>query len=569
MKKVLMIAAENDAISGAKVGGMADVIRDLPPALASEDIIVDVAMPNYGYIAQTYNANNIGTVAVKFGANIEIVSVALMPRPRTSVDGNTNLNSQVYLFEHHLFNSEGNQVYCAGSNDRPFADDATKFALFNLAVAQAYIDGLIPEVDVMHMHDWHAGMLVMLRAFDPQYAMLKQCQCVFSIHNLALQGIRPIRDDVSSFAAWFPELTHLLTDEQKAHLSDPRYPNCVNPMKMGIELSDKVHLVSPTYAHEVLMASDHQNGFFGGEGLEASMLDKHNRGDIVGILNGCVYENDDSGVNDSGVNNSDVNSAESELTTAKPDKKTANKSINQLLVKSQDAVIKWLGKTDSARSVDQITLARLQQWQMQQINQASSIDFLMTSVGRLTDQKVLLLRQPYPVEANSTGQSLLDAMLIELKRLKPQGVFMLLGSGDHVIAKEFQQVASRHSNFVFINGYDQQLSDELYQLGDLFVMPSSFEPCGISQLLAMKQGQVCIAHGVGGLRDTIKDQQTGWLFEGHNLAHQAEQFIQVLINALSLSNEQPEQYRQMEINASQERFSWQQVAKQYRQQLYS
>ncbi|WP_076536767.1 glycogen synthase [Shewanella sp. UCD-KL21] len=545
-----MIAAENDAISGAKVGGMADVIRDLPPALACEDIIVDVAMPNYGYIAQSYNADDIGTVAVKFGANIEIVSVAKMPRP--SPDGNTNLNSQVYLFEHHLFNSEGNQVYSAGSNDRPFADDATKFALFNLAVAQAYIDGLIPEVDVMHMHDWHAGMLVMLRAFDSQYAMLKQCQCVFSIHNLALQGIRPIRDDVSSFAAWFPELTQHLTDEQKAHLSDPRYPNCVNPMKMGIELSDKVHLVSPTYANEVLMASDHQNGFFGGEGLEASMLDKHNRGDIVGILNGCVYEK-----------------AESELTTAKPDKKTANKSINQLLVKSQDAVIKWLGKTDSARSVDQIALARLQQWQMQQINQASSIDFLMTSVGRLTDQKVLLLRQPYPVEANSAGQSLLDAMLIELKRLKPQGVFMLLGSGDHVIAKEFQLVASRHSNFVFINGYDQHLSDELYQLGDLFVMPSSFEPCGISQLLAMKQGQVCIAHGVGGLRDTIRDQQTGWLFEGHNLAHQAEQFIQVLINALSLSNEQPEQYRQMGIAASQERFSWQQVAKQYRQQLYS
>ncbi len=566
-----MIAAENDAISGAKVGGMADVIRDLPPTLASEGIAADVAMPNYGYIGNLYGAANIGTVSIKFGANVEFVNVLIMPRPNSepiavSSLGDTeqvaleNVSSQVYLFDHPLFNSADNEIYSSSSHDRPFADDATKFALFNLAVAQAYVDGLIAPVDVLHMHDWHAGLLVMLRAFDPQYAVLQQCQCVFSIHNLALQGIRPIRDDVSSFTAWYPQLSYQLSDEQKSQLCDPRYPHCINPMKMGIVLSDKVHLVSPTYANEVLMPSDHLNGFFGGEGLETAMQEKHARGDIIGILNGCVYDSIDAPLKANLKNNS---TNQSQVQTKTRIKQSAQ-ALSHFLKQSQNAVIKWLGRSEFTRNVDQIALTRLQQCIQNQTSKATGIDFLMTSVGRLTDQKVLLLRQPYGV-----NQTTLDAMLIEFKTLKPQGLFVLLGSGDSDIAKEFQQVASKHDNFVFLNGYDQHVSELMYQLGDLFIMPSSFEPCGISQLLAMKEGQPCIAHGVGGLRDTIKDLQTGWLFEGNNLTHQSEQLIKVMSKVLTLSNNEPKQFSEIGKAASEERFSWQMVAKQYRQKLYS
>ncbi len=577
VKKVLMIAAENDAIKGAKVGGMADVIRDLPPALAKVDVCVDVAMPNYGFIAKDNNAEFIAKVVVKFGANLETIDVYKMPAPfltatglqdkstqdTSSQDKSIELSSSVYLFDHHLFNSPDNQVYTEGAPDRPFAEDATKFALFNLAVAQAYIDAVIAPVDILHMHDWHAGMLVMLRAFASEYAALKALPCVFSIHNLALQGIRPIREDVSSFTAWFPDLSRLLSDEQKAQISDPRYPHCINPMKMGIELSDKVHLVSPTYANEVLMASDHQNGFFGGEGLEDSLLDKHHRGDVVGILNGCIYgtqATNDPVTHDEESKVSQVNKVSKVAKSVKP---VSSKQIAQVFEHSQQAVIKWLGKFEYVKAVDQIALTRLQMLMVKQSKPSLACDFLMTSVGRLTDQKVLLLRQ-----TNGNSGSILQSVLQRLKQAKPKAIFILLGSGDKQIAVEFQKVAANNDNFVFLNGYDDSLSTSLYQYGELFMMPSSFEPCGISQLLAMKHGQVCIAHGVGGLRDTIVDKHNGWLFEGNNLQHQAQQLLLVLEQALTMHNDNPDEYLAMRQSASDVRFTWHKVAQEYLEKLY-
>ena len=55
-------------------------------------------------------------------------------------------------------------------------------------------------------------------------------------------------------------------------------------------------------------------------------------------------------------------------------------------------------------------------------------------------------------------------------------------------------------------------------------MPSSYEPCGISQMLAMRRGQPCVAHAIGGLRDTIRDGETGFLFDGSMPDVQADAF---------------------------------------------
>lgn len=68
MKRILMVAAENGALEGAKVGGMADVIRDLPEALAEVDICTDVIMPSYGFLAsQSSKAQDLGEFEVHFG----------------------------------------------------------------------------------------------------------------------------------------------------------------------------------------------------------------------------------------------------------------------------------------------------------------------------------------------------------------------------------------------------------------------------------------------------------------------------------------------------------------------
>ena len=117
VKRVLLVAAENDALHGAKVGGMADVIRDLPPALAQCGVIADVAMPNYGFLAQHYHAAHMADVEVAFAGQRHTVAVYRLPRPQhkdailnVAEDQWDDAVAQIYLFDHPLFNHQG-QVY--------------------------------------------------------------------------------------------------------------------------------------------------------------------------------------------------------------------------------------------------------------------------------------------------------------------------------------------------------------------------------------------------------------------------------------------------------------------------
>ncbi|MBU1392901.1 MAG: glycogen synthase [Gammaproteobacteria bacterium] len=534
-QRILMVAAENGALAGAKVGGMADVIRDLPDALAGVDLCADVIMPSYGFLTAVANQpQDLGELTVAFGGRLERVHVFAMPHPQVP-------EAMIYLLEHALWQSVPGQIYSQGSAERPFADDATKFAFLCASVATALVTGRVPMPAVLHLHDWHAGCLAMLRAFVPEFSVLKEIECVFSIHNLALQGIRPLSQDSSSFAAWFPELFASLTLGQKQLITDPRYPHCVNPMRMGIVLSDKVHLVSPSYAKEVLQPSKPEAGFFGGEGLEHDLQVKANDGKVVGILNGCVY------------------SSVSDL-PAKPPARIQVPEFKQLLSAIETALVQWQGHQAQVSGVDMIASARTQaHWRQAMAEQVPSL--LLTSVGRLTDQKVLLLRHQL-----SSGLSVLETLLKALKQIKPTALLILLGSGDASIAKSFQALGAKYDNLLFLQGYNEALSEVLYQHGDLFLMPSSFEPCGISQMLAMRAGQPCLVHGVGGLKDTVEDGVTGFAFNGNSLDEQAEAFLQRLMQAIACFDGKT--WSKVRAAAMAQRFDWHSIAEQYRQQLY-
>ena len=100
-------------------------------------------------------------------------------------------------------------------------------------------------------------------------------------------------------------------------------------------------------------------------------------------------------------------------------------------------------------------------------------------------------------------------------------------------------------------------------------MPSSFEPCGISQMLAMRAGQPCLVHQVGGLKDTIIDRENGFSFSGDTLQMQSEALLSCFEKALTLRREQPKQWQQIASNAKAARFTWSQVANEYLSKLYN
>lgn len=526
--KVLMVAAENDSIPGGKVGGIGDVVRDIPAALANAGHHVDVVTPGYGAFSKLPGSVQLGTLQVMFWGQLQSVGIFRVPGKKP------DKNVTLWVLEHPLFAAGGSgTVYCDDPGDRPFATDANKFALFSVAVAQAIIDGMFTEIDVLHLHDWHAAMVSVLRAFDPKYQSLQSIHTVYTIHNLALQGIRPLADDESSLRAWFPNLNYLAK-----RLNDPRAPHCVNPMRAGINLSDKVHAVSPTYAREIQRASNPEQGFFGGEGLHEDLLQAAKEKRLHGILNGCEY----------------------------PGPTAKKLSVSELLLQCEAQLLQWIARKPEVESAHLIGSRRIAHLLSSPRDAAESAQglhknpILVTSVGRITNQKMLLLRQ-----GMRDGKSALDHIL---NALGDEGVLALLGSGNSELEQFLTEVASRRSNFVFLKGYSEGIPQILYSSGDLFLMPSSFEPCGISQMLAMRAGQPCLVHSVGGLSDTVRDGENGFSFNGDSLQTQAENMIKAFEAAVQMKLEDPVEYQKISSAAAAARFLWSDVADEVVRLLY-
>jgi starch synthase len=519
-KTILMVAAENDALPNAKVGGVGDVVRDLPKALAQQGCKVHVVIPSYGFLHKSAVGEAV-LFPVMFGG--DVVQVKLYFWSQTTLgDG---IVTQ-WVMEHPGFYPCGvGQVYCNDGNERPFASDASKYALFCAAVGQAILNECFGELNVLHLHDWHAAVLAVLRAYDPHYARLKSIHTVYSIHNLSLQGVRPFKGDNSSLHVWFPYLKYDL-----AVVCDPQVMHCFNPMRAAIALADKVHAVSPTYAEEIQRPSHREQHIYGGEGLEMELIAAAKQQRLVGILNGCDY----------------------------PETSYPKLSKAKLVSVMDEALLQWVAKSAVMLSVHWIARERLQIWSAKRER-----GFVITSIGRITEQKVRLLR--HAVHYNAQTLPVLQHLL---NILGDAGVLLMQGSGDQEYEKFLTEMSAACSNFVFLRGYSDPLAQAVYTSGDLFLMPSSFEPCGISQMLAMRAGQPCLVHGVGGLNDTVVDGVSGFVFRGDNGDQQGIQLLKRFSEVLQLQQDNPKKFQAIARAAARARFTWDAVAQEYLEKLY-
>ena len=185
---------------------------------------------------------------------------------------------------------------------------------------------------------------------------------------------------------------------------------------------------------------------------------------------------------------------------------------------------------------------------------------LLTSVGRITEQKIGLMR-----ELTSGDEPALHAALTSLGS---DGLMIMTGSGDPDCEQFLCETMVRYDNFIFLRGYSDELAEALYRQGDLFFMPSSFEPCGISQMLAMRAGQPCLVHEVGGLRDTVKDRLNGFSFTGKNPRSRADALVSTLERALKLYSNYSATWKKVRKAAAAARFSWADSIDAYLRQLY-
>jgi starch synthase len=280
MKRILMVASE--ASPFAKTGGLADVIGGLPPALNKRGADVRVILPKYEYAGKSKKIRRDETTGeLEEGEGKKTLNELLAENALTLehicyiyVDLGwrhlyCGIEQTVYRGVTYYFID--NEYYFKRDSCYGYGDDAERFAFFCKAVLEA-IPHLSFQPDIIHCHDWQAGMVpVLLNAHYRGYDRYRDIHTVFTIHNLKFQGIYGIPE----MREWFGLGEEYFTPDKL------EFYGCGSFMKGGLVYSDWITTVSDTYAEEIKYP-------YHGEGLNGLLKARENS--LSGIVNGIDYD---------------------------------------------------------------------------------------------------------------------------------------------------------------------------------------------------------------------------------------------------------------------------------------
>ncbi len=137
--------------------------------------------------------------------------------------------------------------------------------------------------------------------------------------------------------------------------------------------------------------------------------------------------------------------------------------------------------------------------------------------------------------------------------------FVILGTGDPTLesaARNLQEIFPERIRTVL--QFDAALSRKIYAGADILLMPSRYEPCGLAQMIAMRYGCVPVVRATGGLKDTVQEGKTGFLFEKPNPESLAEALTRVLVVYANAAA-----WQRFQRNGMKEDFSWSRSAQKY------
>lgn len=410
--KVLYVASEANPWIAS--GGLGDVAGSLPIALRKRLIGCRVVLPLYDSIKQEYKDK------MTF---ITSISVPVSWRRQYCGIFEAKLNGVVFYFL-------DNQYYFKRDGIYGHYDDAERFAFF----ARAAIE-IIPAIewkpDIIHCNDWQSALTPLY--YSCYYANMpgfENIKTVFTIHNIQYQGKygNELLEDVLGIS---PDCSDLI-----------EYDGLVNFLKAGIECSNKVTTVSPTYAKEILDP-------WYSHGLDRILNERSWK--LCGILNGIDTVSYDPATDENIWANYSADDP-------------ANKAVNK---------------------------KELQQ--MMGLDVREDVP-LVGIVTRLVGHK---------------GVDLMKEVL-EKSLWEKDIQYVVLGSGEWQYESYFRYLNDKYPNKVALRlGFVPDLARKIYAGADLFLMPSKSEPCGLSQMVALRYGTVPIVRETGGLKDSITDSGDG------------------------------------------------------------
>lgn len=422
-----------------KTGGLADVTGSLPSAQQETGYQVRLLMPGFPVLKKQVSDLK------------PVISLDTFAGPVTLLLGHYQ-TLPIYLIDApELYFREGNPYYDEDCIDYP--DNYLRFALLGW-IGCELAKGLDKDwrPDIVHAHDWHAGLACAYLAANNYPA-----HCVFTIHNLAYQGLFPKS-----------HLAQLQLPESFFQIEGLEFYDQISYLKAGIYYAEHITTVSPSYAREICSPEL-------GYGLEGLLQHRMNQGRLTGILNAIDEKIWDP-------------ATDSNLSLHYQSKNLANKKRNKALLQTKFKLL-----------VDEKQL-------------------LFVAVSRITEQK---------------GLDLLLPLLPSL--LEQGGQFILLGQGNHHLESEFAELALRYPNKMkVLFHYDENLAHHIIAAGDVIMVPSRFEPCGLTQLYGLRYGCLPLVRATGGLADTIIDcslenlanhSANGFVFQQPN-SHELKQAIQ-------------------------------------------
>ena len=250
--KVLHVAAEVFPL--VKTGGLADVAAALPVALAKQGADVRLLLPGLPAVMDgVQGVRVVANIGACFGAvNVRLL-LARMPQTQLPV----------YVVDAPYLYRRGGSPY-QNSQGQEWADNLQRFALLGWVAAHLAADDADPAwvPHIVHAHDWHAAMACAYMAHHGP----TQARSVYTVHNLAFQGLFPMRD-------W-----HMLGLPSELLSADGlEFHGQLSFMKAGLRFADHITTVSPSYAKEITTPAF-------GCGLEGVLRSRE--GHISGILNG-------------------------------------------------------------------------------------------------------------------------------------------------------------------------------------------------------------------------------------------------------------------------------------------
>lgn len=405
---VLFVTTE--VVPFTKTGGLADVSYSLPKALRSLGVDVRVITTKSFQMDEKLKEKEKHLASF----NVEVGW-------RNQYSGLSKLE-----YDHVPFYFIDNEYYFKRDGLYGHYDDGEKFSFFSKAVLNAidHMDDFKP--DIIHLNDWHTSVIpVLMRDQYFNHPEISNMKTMLTIHNLRFQGIfdHGIMGD-------------LLNLENSFHAHQALgYKGKINFLKGGIERSNMVNTVSPTYSREIMTE-------FFGEGLEDILGERAHK--VHGILNGIDRD------------------------LYNPNKDTYLQSTYNLRsIKGKKVNKAYLQKQYGLPQRDDVPLLAL----VTRLDEMKGLDLILGIFNELMGEDIQLI---------------------------------ILGVGHTKYEDYFKEQAQNYKDKLSLNlTFNEQMAHEIYGGADMLLMPSKFEPCGLSQQIAMRYGTIPIVRETGGLRDTV------------------------------------------------------------------